>query len=245
MINKKDSYWFRHDSNAGRGLKMRKMAHIYSHWGKGIYWDVVEILRDQERYRFESDESSLKLLCDLIGCKAENRFLSWFKDCLKIGLFLEENGFFTCPPLSANMVRWEASKTNGSKGGRPKNKTKQKPKKNLANNLKKTIIEQKSIEEDIIEDEEDRFFRIDDLYNKYLTDDKLVSAFMSNKKNKIKNKDVLENRLKEFCNMLHETGVKQKSWNDFTSHFRSWNLKKPKEPDYNKSNGSVIGEIAF
>ena len=48
----KDSYWFKHDSTAGRGLKMRKMAHIYSHWGKGIYWDVVEILRDQDCYRF-------------------------------------------------------------------------------------------------------------------------------------------------------------------------------------------------
>ena len=149
-MSEKDSYWFRHDASAGRGLKMRKMAHIYSHWGKGIYWDVVEILRDQTDYKFESDDSSLQLLCDLVGCRTESRFLSWFRDCLRIGLFIEEEGFFFCPPLSKNMVRWEASKNNGSKGGRPPKEPKSKPKKNLNNNLKKTIIEEDSTEEEIV-----------------------------------------------------------------------------------------------
>ena len=74
----KDAYWFKHDSTAGRGIKMRKMTHIYGHWGKGIYWDVIEVLRDQKNYRFESDESSLQLLSDLIGCKDQIKFINWF-----------------------------------------------------------------------------------------------------------------------------------------------------------------------
>ena len=78
----KDSYWFRHDSSAGRTLKMRKMSHIYGHEGKGMYWDVVEVLRDQDGYQFNSDDSSLNLLADLIGCKDEIRFYNWFQDCL-------------------------------------------------------------------------------------------------------------------------------------------------------------------
>ena len=118
---KKDSYWFKHDSTAGRGLKMRKMAHIYSHWGKGVYWDVVEILRDQKNYQFEHDESSLQLLCDLVGCKHENRFLNWFNDCVSIGLFEISGKYFNCPPLLDNMEVWETKKVNGSLGGRPKN----------------------------------------------------------------------------------------------------------------------------
>jgi len=144
-MSKKDSYWFRHDSTAGRGLKMRKMAHIYGHWGKGVYWDVVEILRDQENYCFESDESSLQLLCDLIGCKDEKKFLSWFNDCLRIGLFLLSDSVFVCPPLSENMAVWEVKKSNGQKGGRPRKQRKEtetKPKQNLNNNLNETIIEQ-------------------------------------------------------------------------------------------------------
>lgn len=96
------------------------MAHIYSHWGKGVYWDVVEILRDQDDYQFESDESSLQLLCDLIGCKDETKFLNWFKDSLNIGLFSLKDGFFYCPPLNLSMGVWETKKENGSKGGRPR-----------------------------------------------------------------------------------------------------------------------------
>ncbi len=116
----KDAYWFKHDSTAGRGLRMRKMAHIYSHWGKGVYWDVIEILRDQSNYCFDSDDSSLQMLADLIGCKDESKFLSWFRDCIKFELFIiQENKFFS-EVLCINMEIWESKKGNGSKGGRPK-----------------------------------------------------------------------------------------------------------------------------
>ena len=147
----KDSYWFKHDSSAGRGLKMRKMAHIYGHWGKGVYWDVVEILRDQEGYKFEADESSLQLLCDLIGGKDDIKFLNWFKDSLKIGLFSVSEGYFFCPPLSENMIVWETKKENGKKGGRKPKETEIKP--NVKPNLKHKRREDKIRKENIIEDE--------------------------------------------------------------------------------------------
>ena len=141
-MNKKDSYWFRHDSSAGRGLKMRKMAHIHGHWGKGVYWDVVEVLRDQKQYAFDCDEDGLKLLCDLIGCKEENNFLLWYIDCARIGLFSEKNNKFYCPPLNENMEVWETKKNNGKKGGRPSTKkTEIKPKLNLKETEIKPNIE--------------------------------------------------------------------------------------------------------
>ena len=92
----KDAYWFKHDSTSGRGLRMRKMAHIYGHWGKGVYWDVIEILRDQSNYCFDSDDSSLQMLSDLIGCKDDIKFLSWFRDCIKLELFMvQKNKFYS------------------------------------------------------------------------------------------------------------------------------------------------------
>jgi len=152
----KDSYWFRHDSTAGRGTRMRKIAFIYSHWGKGVYWDVIELLRDQEDYKFSSDEFDLKMLADLIGCKDENKFLDWFNDCVKFGLLTIEDNYFFSEVLCDNMKRWESSKSNGSKGGRP---PKEKPKKNLdanpTNNLDETIIEEDSIEDKKTEDKKD------------------------------------------------------------------------------------------
>ena len=160
---KKDSYWFRHDSTAGRALKMRKMAHIYGHWGKGIYWDVCEILRDNENYSFESDESSLQMLSDLIGCKDDNKFISWYNDCIKYELLKEEDNYFFSPALSESMKKWDSSKANGSKGGRPKKTesiTQIKPKDNPNDNPTETITEQNRTEDNI---EFDVFW---DLYNK-------------------------------------------------------------------------------
>ena len=114
----KDSYWFRHDSTAGRDLRLRKIQHIYTHWGKGVYWDVIEVLREQDQYKHPNDESSLQMLADVIGCDPI-RFLTWYKDCIRIELFSENSGFFISRELSAGMVKWETSKFNGGKGGRP------------------------------------------------------------------------------------------------------------------------------
>lgn len=161
----KDSYWFRHDSTSGRDLKMRKIQHIYSHWGKGIYWDVMEVLREQDGYKYECDESSLQTLCDIIGCKDEIKFMNWFNDCVKELLFTKDSNYFFSKTLIDNMTKWEISKNNGSGGGRPP-----KPKGNLrhipvnnqtdnlnnnqtpnpTDNQNETIIVEDSIEEERI-----------------------------------------------------------------------------------------------
>jgi len=146
----KDSYWFKHDANAGRGLRMMQMQHIYGHWGKGVYWDVIEVLRDQSEYRFKSDDSSLGLLSSLVMVLDKNRFLSWFRDCVRIELFEIEGEYFYSEKLRENMKKWETLKANGCKGGRPpktKEKPKPKPNNNQTPNLNGTIIGDKSIEE--------------------------------------------------------------------------------------------------
>jgi hypothetical protein len=89
-------------------------------------------------------------LADLIGCKDVNKFLSWYKDCVKFELLYEDKTHFYSKVLIKNMVRWESSKSNGSKGGRPpkpKEEPKKKPKLNPIDNLDETIIEENSIED--------------------------------------------------------------------------------------------------
>lgn len=125
----KDSFWFKHDSSAGRGTKIRRIQILYGHWGKGVYWDVIEILRDQEDYSYENDAESLRLLAGLIGVNLEvndqtihsdspvstlSKFEKWYKDCVKYGLFIEVDGKFRSPILSENMSKWEVKKRNGS-----------------------------------------------------------------------------------------------------------------------------------
>jgi len=161
----KDSYWFRHDSTAGRGLKMRKIAHIYGHWGKGVYWDVVEMLRDTEDYEYSNEEFDLIMLADLIGCKDSDKFIHWYNDCIKFGLLEEHDGKFYSPALKSVMGVWESKKINGSKGGRPRKEiTEKKPNKNLKEIEKKpklkadenhNIIEQNIIEYNSINNKDD------------------------------------------------------------------------------------------
>lgn len=130
----KDSYWFKHDSTAGRALKMRKMTFIHGHWGKGIYWDVIEILREQSGYSFSSNENDLQMLAEIIGCKDATKFTNWFNDCVNFELFKIEKGKFFSEILRENMAAWEIKKLNGNQGGRPK----EKPNQNLNNNLNET-----------------------------------------------------------------------------------------------------------
>lgn len=111
----KDAYWFRHDSNAGRDVKLLKIAHIHTHWGKGIFWDVIEVLREQLNYCFSSKESDLQILASIIGCSDVPKFLSWYRDCIQIGLFIEDGDKFYSASLISRMKKWETCKDNGGK----------------------------------------------------------------------------------------------------------------------------------
>lgn len=153
----KDSYWFRHDSTAGRGLKLLTIKTIYGHWGKGVYWDVIETLREQSDYKYRSDNTSLKILAELIGAETE-KFLNWYSSCVKYELLTEKNGYFYSKVLCENMEKWEAKKRSGSKGGRPKkenqknlNKTELKPNRKLIESKSKANRKD-NIREDNIRD---------------------------------------------------------------------------------------------
>jgi uncharacterized phage protein (TIGR02220 family) len=115
----KDSYWFKHDSNASRDIKLLKIKALYDFWGIGLFWSVVELLREQNDYSFQSDESGLDMVCSLVSCSDNIRFHNWFKDCLKFGLFVEDKGVFYSESLCERMAKWEVKKGNGGKGGRP------------------------------------------------------------------------------------------------------------------------------
>jgi hypothetical protein len=116
----KDAFWFKHDSNASRDMKLLKIKALYDFWGIGLYWSVVEMLREQDGYKFQYDQSGLDLVCGLVSCLDNIRFHNWFNDCIKFGLFRIKQGYFFSDSLCNRMQKWEILKTNGEKGGRPK-----------------------------------------------------------------------------------------------------------------------------
>lgn len=114
----KDAYWFTHDSNAGRDFKLLKIKIMFTHWGIGIFWEVIEILREQKNYCYPCDESNMQMLSQIIGCGDFVKFKNWYSESKKLGLFKERDGLFFSESLLERMAVWEVKKLNGSKGGR-------------------------------------------------------------------------------------------------------------------------------
>ena len=47
MAHKKDAYYFSHDSSASRDIKMLKIKYIYGWEGVGLFWGIIETLREK------------------------------------------------------------------------------------------------------------------------------------------------------------------------------------------------------
>jgi len=225
MANK-DTYWFKHDYNAGRGLKIRKMQHIYGHEGKGMYWDVVEVLRSQEKYQFEADDSSLQMLSDLIGFKDDKRFITWFRDCVRFELFELTGKYFICPPLIENMKVWDKQKLNGSQGGRPKNKPNQKPNETQPVTQKKPV---QYITEDNITEEESRLEEIREFYNNEQLKISIIKNLKSNG-NLILDINELDTWFDKFLDKIIAERQLNQSNDDLASWFNNW-IKKEFKPE--------------
>ena len=56
----KDAYYFSHDSNARNDQRLIKLRRKYGAEGVGIYWMIIEILREQEDYSLGMDDDSIE-----------------------------------------------------------------------------------------------------------------------------------------------------------------------------------------
>jgi len=104
-----------------------KIRVIYDFWGVGIYWTLIEFLREQKDYKYEYSESNMQILCDIIGCKDLSKFNNFIKDSVKFDLFKVEYNLFFSQSLINKMSKWETCKANGSKPKIPKEQPEEKP----------------------------------------------------------------------------------------------------------------------
>ena len=67
----KDTFWFRHDTNAHSDLKIRALIKLYGWAGYGWWWLVVELLRNEETYKLPYDEVTTEALAIDMNVTAE------------------------------------------------------------------------------------------------------------------------------------------------------------------------------
>lgn len=144
MAHKKDAYYFSHDSSASRDIKMLKIKYIYGWEGIGLFWGIIETLRETTDFKFESNKDSIDLLSSILQVDA-NKLQTFINDAIRVGLFIESDGYFYSNSLNDRMEEMNKKRltgiANGKKGGRP---TKEEPKNNPNNNLNNNLNESKT-----------------------------------------------------------------------------------------------------
>jgi len=108
--NGKEAYYFSHDANAHSDEKMLSLRAEYGWKGYGIFWAIVELMREQSNYMLKySDNLPQKLALQL---HLDSDFVDEFiQDCINYGLFNQDNGNL----YSESLLRRMAIKDNKSK----------------------------------------------------------------------------------------------------------------------------------
>src|SRR4051812_24352550 len=96
MNGEKDVFWLRHDCNARRDPKILRVRGKYGARGYGIFWMVVEILREQSGYSMAMDD--IDVLCLEVGETAE-LVSEVIQYCFTVGLFESDGASWYSPSL--------------------------------------------------------------------------------------------------------------------------------------------------
>lgn len=126
----KETYYFSHDSNAITDTKILNMRCDYGLEGYGLYWVIIEMLRNEQGYKLELNKNTYRAIKTLAN--PQNIDIEKFiRDCIDdYKLFIKEDNCFYSKSLSNRMLEYEEkkriNKENGKLGGRPK-KTETKP----------------------------------------------------------------------------------------------------------------------
>jgi hypothetical protein len=93
----KDAYYFSHDSNARNDQRIMKLRMKHGMIGYGIYWAIIEILREQEKYSLNIKDIN-SIVYELR--EPEEMILSVIKD---FDLFVIKNNVFYSRSLKKRM----------------------------------------------------------------------------------------------------------------------------------------------
>lgn len=139
MSNNKDAYYFSHDANALTDPKILAMRCDYGLEGYGLYWTIIEMMRNEESYKLNYSKNTFRAIKALTNTTIDVE--KYINDCINdYELFQLENDKLFSNSLLRRMEDYEHKKTisreNGKKGGAPKGN--QNAKKIKDNNQKTT-----------------------------------------------------------------------------------------------------------
>ena len=114
----KDVYYFSHDCNARNDTKIVDMMCDYGVEGYGVFWIVVELLREQPDYKFAIGRSTYRTISKETF-KDFAYIEKFLKDCVEVyGLFVVDDNFFYSNSLLLRMGKFNDIKEKRSEASK-------------------------------------------------------------------------------------------------------------------------------
>lgn len=106
----KDAYYFSHDSNARTDTKIVDMMYDYGMAGYGMFWFIVEVMRESDCYRLENNRSTWRALGMQMHLKADE-VQKFIDDCIEQYRLFESDGvYFWSNSLVKRMEKLEETR---------------------------------------------------------------------------------------------------------------------------------------
>lgn len=77
----KETYYFSHDSNALTDTKILNMRADYGLEGYGLYWAIIEMMRNEENYKLELDKNTYRAIKTLTNTTIDIE--NFIKNCIE------------------------------------------------------------------------------------------------------------------------------------------------------------------
>lgn len=101
----KEAYYFSHDSNARNDEKVLDMRAKYGYEGYGLYWAIIEIMRDATGHKLQKNKINPLSIAINYDCEKLEIFID---DCIsEFKLFVSDNGNYYSNRLLRSMKRKE------------------------------------------------------------------------------------------------------------------------------------------
>ena len=89
----KDAYYFSHDSNARNDPKIVAMMTKHQWFGYGLYWALIELMREQDGYKIKLEKHTYNALAMQLYIDAKHLH-DFVSDCVgEFKLFKQEKGY--------------------------------------------------------------------------------------------------------------------------------------------------------
>ena len=136
MTDKKDAYYFKHDSNAKDDPKCVLLIETLQLEGYGIFWVLIETLRDQPEYKYP-----LALLPAI--ARRYNSTIEKVKAVVfNFGLFeVENDDFFYSNSLKHRMIAWDEHKQKYIEAGKASGRARKQKAIERRSNIAQTSLE--------------------------------------------------------------------------------------------------------